>query len=69
MLDRDHPARNTADVLLNPSQVCAPASDANDDVRDGAWVAELPYPLNLTDQGTGDRRETQGTAPALPAPW
>jgi hypothetical protein len=39
---------NTADLLaLIPEQVWTPAYDAHDQIRDGAWVAELTGLLNL----------------------
>ena len=47
---------NTAEVLrLIPEQVWAPALDAHDAVRDGAWVADLTDLLNLTDWPAGMR--------------
>jgi DDE family transposase len=47
---------NTAELLaLIPEQVWAPAYDAHDQVRDGAWVAELTGLLNLTGWPAGMR--------------
>lgn len=40
---------NTADLLtLIPEQVWTPAYDAHDEIRDGAWIAELTGLLDLT---------------------
>jgi hypothetical protein len=47
---------NTPEVLaLIPEQVWAPAYDAHDQVRDGAWVAELTGLLNLSKWPAGMR--------------
>jgi len=47
---------NTAEVLrLIPEQVWAPALDAHDEDRDGAWVADLTSLLNLTNWPAGMR--------------
>ena len=47
---------NTPDLLrLIPDQVWTPAYDAVDDVRDGAWVAELTHLLDLTGWPAGIR--------------
>jgi hypothetical protein len=47
---------NTRELLaLIPEQVWAPAYDAHDQVRDGAWVAELTGLLNLTGWPKGMR--------------
>ncbi len=47
---------NAADlVALIPTQVWAPAIDADGDVRDGAWVAEVTDLLDLTSWPTGIR--------------
>jgi hypothetical protein len=47
---------HTAELLaLIPEQVWAPAYDAHDQVRDGAWVAELTGLLNLTGWPKGMR--------------
>jgi hypothetical protein len=47
---------NTPDLLaLIPDQVWAPAYDASDQVRDGAWVADLTGLLNLTGWPKGMR--------------
>jgi hypothetical protein len=47
---------NTADLLTQiPDHVWAPAYDAHDKVRDGAWVAELTDLLNLSGWPKGMR--------------
>jgi hypothetical protein len=47
---------NTADLLaLIPEHVWAPAYDAHDELRDGAWVADLTGLLNLTGWPAGMR--------------
>ncbi len=47
---------NTAEVLTQiPAQVWAPAYDAHDQVRDGAWVAELTDLLDLSGWPKGMR--------------
>jgi len=47
---------HTPDLLeLIPADVWAPALDAHDAVRDGAWVAELTDLLNLTNWPAGMR--------------
>ncbi len=47
---------NTAALLAKiPEQVWAPALDAHDAVRDGAWVADLTSLLNLTNWPAGMR--------------
>ena len=47
---------NTADLLEQiPETVWTPAYDAHDQVRDGAWVAELTGLLNLSGWPTGMR--------------
>jgi hypothetical protein len=47
---------NTPDLLAHiPEQVWAPALDAHDEVRDGAWVADLTDLLNLTKWPVGMR--------------
>ncbi len=47
---------NTAEVLTRiPAQVWAPAYDAHDEVRDGAWVAELTDLLDLSGWPKGMR--------------
>jgi len=47
---------NTTDLLaLIPQDVWAPALDAHDEVRDGAWVADLTGLLNLENWPTGMR--------------
>jgi len=47
---------DTAQVLTRiPAQVWAPAYDAHDQVRDGAWVAELTHLLDLSGWPTGMR--------------
>lgn len=47
---------NTAQLLTQiPEQVWTPANDAHDEVRDGAWVAELTGLLNLTGWPKGMR--------------
>src|SRR3954452_9955419 len=47
---------NTADLLARiPEQVGAPAYDASEQVRDGAWVAELTDLVNLTGWPKGMR--------------
>jgi len=47
---------NTPGLLeLIPEHVWAPAYDAHDNLRDGAWVAELTGLLNLTGWPTGMR--------------
>jgi hypothetical protein len=47
---------NTADLLAKiPESVWTPAYDASDQVRDGAWVAELTGLLNLTGWPKGMR--------------
>jgi len=47
---------HTPDLLaLIPEYVWAPALDAHDQVRDGAWVAELTGLLNLTGWPAGMR--------------
>ncbi len=46
----------TAELLTAiPAQVWAPAYDAHDEVRDGAWVAELTHLLDLSGWPTGMR--------------
>lgn len=47
---------NTPDLLqLIPDQVWAPALDAHDEIRDGAWVTELTGLLNLENWPKGMR--------------
>jgi len=47
---------NTPEVLKSiPQHVWAPALDAHDEVRDGAWVADLTDLLNLTNWPAGMR--------------
>jgi len=47
---------NTPDLLaMIPEQVWAPAVDAHDEIRDGAWVAELTSLLNLEGWPAGMR--------------
>ena len=47
---------NTADLLTQiPAEVWTPAYDANDQIRDGAWVAELTGLLDLTGWPPGMR--------------
>ena len=47
---------NTPDLLkLIPEHVWAPAYDAEDQVRDGAWVAELTHLMDLTGWPPGMR--------------
>jgi hypothetical protein len=47
---------NTADLLIKiPESVWTPAYDAHDQVRDGAWVAELTGLLNLQGWPKGMR--------------
>ena len=47
---------NTADLLaLIPEDVWTPAYDAHDQIRDGAWVAELTHLLDLSGWPTGMR--------------
>lgn len=47
---------NTPDLLkLIPEQVWAPAYDGDDQVRDGAWVAELTHLMDLTGWPPGMR--------------
>jgi hypothetical protein len=47
---------NTAELLTKiPAEVWAPASDAHDQVRDGAWVAEITGLLDLTGWPPGMR--------------
>jgi hypothetical protein len=47
---------NTAELLARiPAEVWAPAYDANDAVRDGAWVAELTGLLDLSSWPEGMR--------------
>lgn len=47
---------NTAELLaLLPAEVWTPAYDANDAIRDGAWVAELTGLLDLTGWPPGMR--------------
>jgi hypothetical protein len=47
---------NTAELLEKiPEQVWAPALDANGEVRDGAWVAELTELLDLSGWSAGMR--------------
>jgi hypothetical protein len=47
---------HTPDLLAKiPEEVWAPAYDAHDQVRDGAWVAELTDLLDLTGWPTGMR--------------
>jgi hypothetical protein len=47
---------NTAELLAKiPAEVWAPAHDANDEVRDGAWVAELTGLLDLSGWPPGMR--------------
>ena len=47
---------NTADLLTKiPEQVWTPAYDAHDQIRDGAWVAELTDLLDLSGWPTGMR--------------
>lgn len=47
---------NTPELLTKiPKQVWAPALDAHDEVRDGAWVADLTNLLNLQNRPAGMR--------------
>ncbi len=47
---------NTPDLLkLIPQDVWTPAYDAHDEIRDGAWVAELTHLMDLTGWPTGMR--------------
>jgi Transposase DDE domain group 1 len=47
---------NTSELLRAiPDEVWTPAYDAHDQIRDGAWVAELTDLLNLTGRSTGMR--------------
>jgi hypothetical protein len=47
---------NTPDLLTAiPAEVWAPACDANDEIRDGAWVAELTGLLDLSGWPPGMR--------------
>jgi hypothetical protein len=47
---------NTAELLKNiPAEVWTPAYDAHDQIRDGAWVAELTGLLDLTGWPPGMR--------------
>jgi len=47
---------NTADLLaLIPKQVWTPAYDAHDEIRDGAWVAELTGLMDLSGWPPGMR--------------
>jgi hypothetical protein len=47
---------NTAELLAEiPADVWAPAYDANDEIRDGAWVAELTGLLDLSGWPPGMR--------------
>ena len=47
---------HTADLLQRiPEEVWTPAYDADDQIRDGAWVAELTGLLDLTGWPTGMR--------------
>jgi len=47
---------NTPDLLaLIPERVWTPALDAHDEIRDGAWVAELTGLMNLTSWPVGMR--------------
>ena len=46
----------TAELLEKiPDQVWAPALDADEEIRDGAWVAELTGLLDLTGRPAGRR--------------
>ncbi len=57
VLGRVLPARATPPTLLDriPEQVWTPAYDAHDQVRDGAWVAELTGLLDLSGWPPGMR--------------
>jgi len=47
---------NTADLLaLIPKEVWTPAYDAHDEIRDGAWVAELTGLMDLSGWPPGMR--------------
>jgi hypothetical protein len=47
---------NTADLIARiPKQVWAPAYDAHDEIRDGAWVVELTGLLDMSRWPTGMR--------------
>ena len=56
---------NASDLLeLIPADVWTPAYDAHDEIRDGAWVAELTGLLDMSKWPAGDARDRpQGTAP------